>query len=103
MRAAPAAGGGCGSVSINPRPCHSEPVTDVTGVGIRNLLAGNLRKSAGIMRFGNGLPRQSVPQGHLLRGADWLAMTGFLTVWRSPRRRRGLHLLYAHTITGVVR
>ena len=23
----------------------------------------------------NGLPRQSVPQGHLLRGADWLAMT----------------------------
>ena len=29
------------------------------------------------MRFGNGLPRQSVPQGHLLRGADWLAMTGF--------------------------
>ena len=65
------------SVSINPRPCHSEPVTDVTGVGIRNLLAGNLRKSAGIMRFGNGLPRQSVPQGHLLRGADWLAMTGF--------------------------
>ena len=65
----------CFGVSINPRPCHSEPVTDVTGVGIRNLLAGNLRKSAGIMRFGNGLPRQSVPQGHLLRGADWLAMT----------------------------
>ena len=29
------------------------------------------------MRFGNGLPRQSVPQGHLFRGADWLAMTGF--------------------------
>ena len=29
------------------------------------------------MRFGNGLPRQSVPQGHLLRGADWLAMTDF--------------------------
>ena len=56
-------------MSINPRPCHSEPVTDVTGVGIRNLLAGNLRKSAGIMRFGNGLPRQCVPQGHLLRGA----------------------------------
>ena len=68
---------GLSCVSINPRPCHSEPVTDVTGVGIRNLLAGNLRKSAGIMRFGNGLPRQSVPQGHLLRGADWLAMTGF--------------------------
>ena len=54
-------------VSINPRPCHSEPVTDVTGVGIRKLLAGNLRKSAEIMRFGNGLPRQS---------ADWLGMTG---------------------------
>ena len=49
-----------------PRPCHSEPVTDVTGVGIRNLLAGNLRKSAGIMRFGNGLPRQC---------EHWLAMT----------------------------
>ena len=54
-------------------------MTDVTGVGIRNLLAGNLRKSAGIMRFGDELPRQSVPQGHLLRGADWLAMTDFLT------------------------
>ena len=26
-------------------------------------------------RWKNGLPRQSVPQGHLLRGADWLAMT----------------------------
>ena len=56
------------SVSINPRPCHSEPVTDVTGVGIRNLLAGNLRKSTEIMRFGNGLSRQC---------AHWLAMTGF--------------------------
>ena len=56
-------------MSINPRPCHSEPVTDVTGVGIRNLLAGNLRKSAGIIRFGNGLPRQCVPQGNLLSGA----------------------------------
>ena len=49
-------------------------MTDVTGVGIRNLLAGNLRKSAGIMRFGNGLPRQS---------ADWLAMTGFFDSLRS--------------------
>ena len=28
------------------------------------------------MRFRNGLPRQCVPQGHLLRGAHWLAMTG---------------------------
>ena len=56
------------SLSINLHPCHSEPVTDVTGVGIRNLLAGNLRKSAGIMRFGNGLPRQC---------EHWLAMTGF--------------------------
>ena len=75
------------SVSINPRPCHSEPVTDVTGVGIRNLLAGNLRKSAGIMRFGNGLPRQSVPQGHLLRGAHWLAMTGFFDRLETPSVR----------------
>ena len=56
------------SVSINPHPCHSEPVTDVTGVGIRNLLAGNLWKSAEIMHFGSGLPRQC---------AHWLAMTGF--------------------------
>ena len=65
----------CHSLSINPHPCHSEPVTDVTGVGIRNLLAGNLRKSAGIMRFGSGLPRQS---------ADWLAMTGFFDkLWRA--------------------
>ena len=36
----------------------------VTGVGIRPFLCRE-----------NGLPRQSVPQGHLLRGADWLAMT----------------------------
>ena len=74
-------------MSINPTPCHSEPVTDVTGVGIRNLLAGNLRKSAGIMRFGNGLPRQSVPQGHLLCGADWLAMTGFFDSLRKTAQR----------------
>ena len=26
----------------------------------------------------NELPRQSVPQGHLLRGADWLAMTRYV-------------------------
>ena len=69
------------SVSINPHPCHSEPVTDVTGVGIRNLLAGNLRKSAGIMRFGNGLPRQS---------ADWLAMTGFFDSLRNTIRQDGV-------------
>ena len=74
-------------------PCHSEPVTDVTGVGIRNLLAGNLRKSAGIMRFGNGLPRQSVPQGHLLRGADWLAMTGFFDSLRNTIRQDGVFFL----------
>ena len=67
-------------VSINPRPCHSEPVTDVTGVGIRILLAGNLRKSAGIMRFRNGLPRQS---------ADWLAMTGFFDRLTPRRKSRG--------------
>ena len=66
-------------MSINPRPCHSEPVTDVTGVGIRNLLAGNLRKSAEIMRFRNGLPRQST---------DWLAMTGFFdSLKRAPNGR----------------
>ena len=73
-------------MSINPRTCHSEPVSDVTGVGIRNLLAGNLWKSAGIMRFRNGLPRQSVPQGHLLRGADWLAMTDFFDNLKRDRR-----------------
>ena len=33
------------SVSINPRPCHSEPVTDVTGVGIRIFSDRNLRKA----------------------------------------------------------
>ncbi|MDY5333286.1 MAG: hypothetical protein SPG84_00095, partial [Vescimonas sp.] len=71
------------SLSINPRPCHSEPVTDVTGVGIRNLLAGNLRKSAGIMHFGNGLPRQS---------ADWLAMTGFFDRLRNASRKAGVSL-----------
>ena len=52
--------------------CHSEERSDVR---IRNLLAANLHENARIVRFGNGLPRQSVPQGHLLRGADWLAMT----------------------------
>ena len=53
-------------------------MTDVTGVGIRNLLAGNLRKSAGIMRFGNGLPRQC---------AHWLAMTGFFDSLRNTTQR----------------
>ena len=89
--------GGC--VSINPRSCHSEPVTDVTGVGIRNLLAGNLRKSAGIMRFGNGLPRQS---------ADWLAMTGFFDRLTPRRKSRGFLMpekvssgcLRHHPVTG---
>ena len=33
------------SVSINPHPCHSEPVTDVTGVGIRIFSDRNLRKA----------------------------------------------------------
>ena len=65
-------------MSINPRPCHSEPVTDVTGVGIRSLLAGNLRKSAGIIRFGNGLPRQC---------AHWLAMTGYFDSLRNTAQR----------------
>ena len=46
-------------------------------MGIRSLLAANSHENARIVHFGNGLPRQSVPQGHLLRGADWLAMTGF--------------------------
>ena len=72
------------SVSINPHPCHSEPVTDVTGVGIRNLLAGNLRKSAGIMRFGNGLPRQC---------EHWLAMTGFFDSLRNTIRQDGVFFL----------
>ena len=75
------------SVSINPHPCHSEPVTDVTGVGIRNLLAVNLRKSAGIMRFGNGLPRQC---------AHWLAMTGFFDSLRNTIRQDGVFFLEQH-------
>ena len=44
--------------------------------------------------WGNGLPRQSVPQGHVLRGADWLAMTecvgdGVLDVPSARRCRAG--------------
>ena len=45
--------------------------------------------------WGNGLPRQSVPQGHLLRGADWLAMTecvgadGSVRPNAAPRCRAG--------------
>jgi hypothetical protein len=62
--------------------CHSEEQSDVR---IRNLLAANLHENARIVRFGNGLPRQSVPQGHLLRGADWLAMTGFFDRLSLPR------------------
>ena len=62
-------------------------------MGIRNLLDGNLRKSAGIMRFGNGLPRQCVPQGHLLRGAHWLAMTGFFDSLRNTIRQDGVFFL----------
>ena len=60
-------------MSIN-LSCHSEEHPKGTcfaarsDVGIRNLLVANSRKSVKIVRFGNGLPRQS---------ADWLAMTGF--------------------------
>ena len=43
-------------------------------MGIRNLLAENLQNSVRIIRFGNGLPRQS---------ADWLAMTGFFDSLKS--------------------
>ena len=32
-------------MSITPLPCHSEPVTDVTGVGIRIFSGRNLRKA----------------------------------------------------------
>ena len=46
------------------------------------------------MRFGNGLPRQCVPQGHLLRGAHWLAMTGFFDSLNRPRHSRGRFLLF---------
>ena len=76
-------------------------MTDVTGVGIRNLLAGNLRKSAGIMRFRNGLPRQSVPQGHLLRGVDWLAMTGFFDRLKARRIMRRAFIFRSRGKCGV--
>ena len=33
---------------------------------------------------GDGFPRQCVPQGHLLRGAHWLAMTGFFDRLKAP-------------------
>ena len=41
---------GRAGLSINPRPCHSEPVTDVTGVGIRNPLRGGIHVSRRKMR-----------------------------------------------------
>ena len=44
-------------------------MTECVGDGVLDV------PSARRCRAGNGLPRQSVPQGHLLRGADWLAMT----------------------------
>ena len=62
-------------------------------MGLRIFLAGNLWENAEIMHFGNGLPRQSVPQGHLLRGADWLAMTDFFD---SLRRRPAGRRLFLH-------
>ena len=48
----------------NVQVCHSEPVTDVTGVGIHIPRLGSLREGA----EKNGLPHQS---------ADWFAMTDF--------------------------
>ena len=71
--------------SLSKKPfCHSEERSDV---GIRNLLAANSHENARIVHFGNRLPRQSVPQGHLLRGADWLAMTGFFDRLKPPKGR----------------
>ena len=46
----------CSAVIPSQRPCH-------------------WRGNPPFPLWGNGLPRQSVPQGHLLRGADWLVMT----------------------------
>ena len=50
-------------------------------------------KSAEFVRFRNGLPRQYVPQGRLLRGADWLAMTGFFDSLRNTIRQDGVFFL----------
>ena len=56
------------------------------------------------MRFGNGLPRQSVPQGHLLRGADWLAMTGFFDrLNHPPSAGRGMIQYIIHFLCAGIR
>ena len=65
----------------NPRPCHSEEYPKGTcfaarsDVEIRNLFRQKPAKSAGFVRFGNGLPRQC---------EHWLAMTGFFDSLRRP-------------------
>ena len=50
-------------------------LTACRSVPLHLLLYPSCRVCQGGERWENGLPRQSVPQGHLLRGADWLAMT----------------------------
>ena len=50
-------------------------LTACRSVPLHLLLYPSCRVCQGGERWKNGLPRQSVPQGHLLRGADWLAMT----------------------------
>ena len=52
----------------DPRLCHCEPVTDVTGAAIRSPLAA---PCISVCRWGRGFPRQS---------ADWLGMTGAVRV-----------------------
>ena len=64
-----------------PPPCHSEAVTDVTAVGIRN------PRGSGLPRRKDGLPRQS---------ADWLAMTQRRRAYWLAMTGRGVkYLLYS--------
>ena len=61
-----------------PVGCADSPLTERAlqrGSAVIPSQCSHWRGNPSFPLWGNGLPRQSVPQGHLLRGADWLAMT----------------------------
>ena len=78
------AGPMCPAVSCRP-PCHSEPVTDVTGVGIRNPLTVRWMPRWMLRRHSRRDRRLKTCRWHVFltprriasQSDDWLAMTGF--------------------------
>ena len=94
----PAFAGGFFQRVDNPTPLSFRTSDRCHWCGNPYLFRQEPAKSAGFVRFRNGLPRQCVPQGHLLRGAHWLAMTGFFYPWDTVP---GAQWAFLNTVSGA--